>query len=259
MITENENMDKTNSIYNYNYKNETSGEIKYDDFGSNQLTPYRKQGLGRTIVFSLWFIIALSIILCVTSIIMFSKVIKSNKEILSDYNAHVTGLSAYNEQDNTIRADLPVQEADKDTSHSTPMPSEDGKINLYTLKIVASEGAFVSNGCENTVGDKYVRAIVCQNYSDAHVTYYLNRQYSQLSTDISVLEHSWVSEVPYTFEIFADNDENKMLYSTTLSRTSAVQHVEIDVTGVEFITFRATHPNYSQYPTFILSDAVISE
>ena len=131
-------------------------------------------------------------------------------------------------------------------------------IDLTSLKMVASEGTSVENNCQNTVGNTFEKAIVGHGYYDTHVTYYLNNNYSRFTADVSVLDHVWVKEVPYTFEILSNNDENSVLYSTTLTRVSAKQHINIDVSGVEFLTFRATYSGCSQYPTFVLSDAVIS-
>ncbi len=241
--------------------NDTGNNVSYSDFGSNEIVVYRKKGLGATIVASLWVFIALGVVLSFSSILLYSKSMRMSRDVIAKSNELIgilkedsedTRLHVFDENDNThIDDNRTVDTSVKKT------PVKTGEDKLTALKMVASEGATIENNCQNTVGDTFERAIVCRSYDDPHVTYYLNGKYSTISADVSVLDHSWVSEQPYTFEVFADNNESELLFSTTLSRVSATQHIEIDVSGVEFITFRAHYGGCDQYPTFILSDAVV--
>lgn len=268
-------MDRTTGFNSYNDEN-------YDkpaDFGKNEIVVYRGSRIGRAIVALMGGIVILNIILCFVSVGMFSKSIRMNNEAIAQSRELIEAISVQNnhaeeitegkntsvseaktnETVETTREDIVVEDTDSKEEKKQTKPISDSSTKLSAMKMVSSNGVKISDQCQNTLGDTYSNAILGIEDKETWVTYYLDGKYSSLLADLSVYENYWVNETPYIFEIYTNNDENSVIYTTTLSRLSTVEHLDVDVTGAEFITIRARFNGYSQKPTFILAGAELNK
>ena len=145
----------------------------------------------------------------------------------------------------TIKKKQPTSVENKN-SNSIQKNSDDTAISeepiteLSKLKIVSGKSAEVVREATNTVGEKFSNAILLNGRGDTHVTYYLGKKYTKLSFKMSCPDEEHITEVPAPLEIYADNDSSKLLYYMDFSRITATTDVELDVSNVEFITFRVT-------------------
>lgn len=246
------------------------------DFGRNEIVVYRGSKVGRVIVALMSGIVIMNIVLCLISVGMFTKSIRMSDaaikkseeliEILSISDQEAADSKATDSKEDTLIAseEKETTVADEVTSddnmpNEEPVIKSDAPVSLSTMKMVSEEGVDLVDQCQNTLGNTYSSAILGIYDKKTWVTYYLAGQYSSLTADLSVYESPWVTESPYTFEIYTNNDENSVIYTTSLSRLSTVEHLDIDVSGAEFITIRARYNSYDQRPSFILSDAKLTK
>ncbi len=243
------------------------------DFGKNEIIVYRGSRIGRIIVAFLGGIVLLNIVLCIVSVGMFSKSIKMNNAAISQSRELIEAMSALKvpsvsetakeplvvsntkmiSEEDPVKDEVPDEVSDSTSSNKVePVNSP---VRLSAMKMVSQNNAKVSDQCQNTLGDTYTNAILGNDYKDTWATYYLDGKYRTLSADLSVFEQYNVSEAPYTFEIYKNNDTNSVIYMTTLSRLSTVEHLDVDVGEAEFITIRAHSDGIHQRATFILSNA----
>lgn len=110
--------------------------------------------------------------------------------------------------------------------------------NLYSMKQVSAKNTESKRTAHNTLGDEIKDVIYMYGAEDAHVTYYLGGKYTNLHLNVSCPDEDLITEATYPLQIYAENDENNELYSMDFGRNTAVTPIDIDVTGVEFITFR---------------------
>lgn len=110
--------------------------------------------------------------------------------------------------------------------------------NLYNMKMVSSRGAECKRIANNTLGDEIKEVVYLYGSEDAHVTYYLGNKYTKLKVKVCCPDEERITEAIYPMIIYANNDESKELFSMDFGRNIAVTPLEIDVTGVEFITFK---------------------
>lgn len=246
------------------------------DFGRNEIVVYRGSRVGRMIVALMGGIVILNIVLCIVSVGMFTKSIKMNERAMAQSSQLITALeeagtsAATTEGAKSSSKDTapvskvsskpeataqPVAEEATKSEETTEQTPANTSVKLSSLKMVSQQGVEISDQCQNTLGDTYSNAILGMHDTETWVTYYLDGKYSNLTADLSANENYWVNETPYVFEIYINNDENNVIYTTSLSRLSTVEHLDIDVSGAEFITIRARFNGYSQRPSFILSDA----
>ena len=104
------------------------------------------------------------------------------------------------------------------------------------MKIVESDGATLKSGAVDSLGNKYAKALVLSRYGQTpYAQYYLGGQYKQFKCQFACDDGSDKSE--YRLEIYGDND-GLPIYSLDYTRALPVTPIEIDVTGVEFLTFK---------------------
>ncbi len=159
---------------------------------------------------------------------------------------------------------LPASEkpVSKETEADDASDSTDGVVttskpnNLYEMKIISSKGAEKELKAINTIGGEINNAIVLQANGEAHVTYYLGGEYSRLTVNLSCPDTDRIYEEFYSLNVFADNDSARELYTCDIGRNMAVKGAEIDVEGVEFITFRISKQSILyDYIGLIISDS----
>ncbi len=131
---------------------------------------------------------------------------------------------------------------------------------LVAMKIVDSKNAEVQTDVENSLGDIYDKALVVGSalnpfarWGDAYATFYLGKGYERFAGNFSCLEDSDIESEDYTLEIIGD-DEDVPLYKQKYSRATPVTAIDIDVTGVEFLTIRVTGGSYAG---LVLSDGML--
>ena len=112
---------------------------------------------------------------------------------------------------------------------------------LSNMKIVESNYAEIKNEAEDTLGNKYVKALVLSRYGNTpYAQYYLGGQYKQFKCKFACSDAAGKSD--YRLEIYGD-DEGVPIYSMDYTRALPVTPIEIDVTGIEFLTFKISGGN----------------
>lgn len=143
--------------------------------------------------------------------------------------------------ENTENIDKNISENDTiemESENTNDSEVADSGQAILKLKMVESEGAEIVNGIEDTLGNKYDNALQLYGYGKLpYVTYYLNREYSRFVGDFSCLEYQTIdNDNSFRLEIYGDDES--LLYSIDYTRSLAVTPIDIDVTGVEFLTIK---------------------
>ena len=133
-------------------------------------------------------------------------------------------------------------------------------VNLSDMKISESENFEKVDELgvkEDVIGNIYspgnLYKMTDGEYSESYATYYLNNQYKRIKGRIAVADDS--GKVNGQFTIYGDN--GKILYNSgEMSRTTAPIDVDIDVSGVQWITLGATNQESSSF-RLLVSDFVL--
>lgn len=193
-----------------------------------------------------------------------SKEIKAITEEIRLVNSRIEKTSDENVNDES-EGDLVEENIDKVTvSVDMDNSVEDTLINdnvtkvvgkrLYDLKMVETKGVEAVSKSENTLGDEIKDAIVGQGWYEVYVTYYLGGKYTTLEFELSCLEDARIGTSTTNFSVLGDKDVKKTLYSTDLGRAFAVEPISLDVSGLDFVTFKAGKRSASVLKGFIISN-----
>ncbi len=147
--------------------------------------------------------------------------------------SEVANHSAQNESDSKTMA------AESEANSEIIGESKDANHTVYLSKmtIVSNYNGKTEKTINNSLGDELKDAVVVNGYGGGYVTYYLGGEYTKFKGNVCCPEdHSITKKYPLT--IYANDDKEQELYSMEFGRNIAVTPVELDVTGVEFLTFR---------------------
>ena len=135
-----------------------------------------------------------------------------------------------------------------------------GPTKLSDMKIVATEGGFVSKACEDSLGNTYknVPVIYKWTYDNIYSKYYLTKGHSKLSFDVSCYENEEIhANYNFIFRVYGDDPKNP-IYSLNVNRSLPLTHVDLDVSGVEFLTFSVENdPSGNTTKGVVLSSAML--
>lgn len=131
------------------------------------------------------------------------------------------------------------------------------KTNLYGMPMVASEYVEKLATVNNSVGEECANAIVGVSGIETKVTFYTNSEYTNLAFTLSCPDENIGYNDKFLFVIYANDDENQVLYQTTMSRTFKPQEVEIDVTDCDFITLY-TRAKGCWHAGFVITDSELN-
>ncbi len=123
------------------------------------------------------------------------------------------------------------------------------------MKMVCARGCKNTTMIENTIGEEFTNVIVGSGYTDVNTTYYLGGEYERLSFDVSCPETSPIDEKEFEFVVYANNDEANVLYKGIMGRKIARQNVVVDLSDVDFLTFKAKGEGLSDGIGYIISDS----
>ncbi len=142
-------------------------------------------------------------------------------------------------------------------TEAAPQPAkkvdEPKNMKISNMKMVETEDVAIRDGVEDTLGNKYDDAVEFSGYKDSYVTYYLGGKYTRFVANYSCLDSFVSNDNSLKLEIFGD-DENTALYSLDYTRRLPVTTIDIDVSGVEFMTIRVTS---SAWNGGIISDGML--
>lgn len=216
--------------------------------------------LAKSIIATLVMTPVLCIITIIVSIYLTS-VIMSIRSDIKDVSSSKTVVDMSDEEtDMNVAVSFPntqkietkevIAESKSDVSKSIKKSK-----SLSNMKIVAAKNIDKVDHIENTIGEEFINAVAGSGYQDVYATYYLGNEYKTLSFDVSCPEKNYIENSQYDFRVYADNDRDNLLYCSELSRSSARNHVDIDVTGVEFITIETKAKDSITGMGYIISDS----
>lgn len=146
-------------------------------------------------------------------------------------------------------------------SNELVVSSEVDKVNLVDEKIVDGNGARVKTDVEDTLGNKYYEALVIGNIivddrGEQYATYYLGKEYKRFLANYSCYEDNRIKNDTFIIEIFGD-DQNSPLFHEEFSRANAVSSIDLDVSGIEFLTIKVTGEGKYDWTGMVISDAIL--
>ncbi len=143
----------------------------------------------------------------------------------------------------------------EDATESSKESNSDDCVDLLDQKIVEGAGSGISSGVQNSLGDLYDRALVLYGYTGSpYVTYYLGGQYERFTALFSCLENDNIGNSNYVIDVYGD-DINNVLFHQAYRRSVAVTPIDVDVTGVEFMTIQVSGESEGDSKGAIISDA----
>lgn len=189
------------------------------------------------------------------------KQIKSDSELIEtllskedDYEARIENL------ENKLNSRNEVRVLDNKNSDIVKVSTnqDDSTSSLYKMKMVSSRGAECKKKATNTLGDELNDVIYLYGETDVHVTYYLGGKYSKLKLKACCPDEERIVEATYPFVVYANNDTADELFSMDFGRNTAITSIDLDVSGVDFITFKVSK-NGVLYDEcgLILSDTIL--
>lgn len=133
----------------------------------------------------------------------------------------------------------------------------DPTVYLSKMTIVSNYNAKTEKTINNSLGDELKDAVVINGYGGGYVTYYLGGKYTKFKGNVCCPEdHSITKKYPLT--IYANDDKEQELYSMDFGRNTAITPIELDVSGVEFLTFRVHIDTVlDNYAGVIITDGVL--
>lgn len=156
------------------------------------------------------------------------------------------------------RKDCEVDNSEESNGEEIEQEAVSEKARLSEMKIVAGKG-YLSKSCQDTMGNYYKNTPVVYEwtYENIYSKYYLEKKYSRLSLDVSCLEDKQIHDNNFIFKIYGD-DLNHPLYEMNVTRSTELTHLDVDVSGVDFITFSLENdPSDNSVKGVILSSAVL--
>ncbi len=163
-----------------------------------------------------------------------------------------------NQPKQSINDDKPIAaETESNPEAATVVEDVDPTIYLNKMTIVSNYNAKKEKTINNSLGDEFKDAIVINGYGGGYVTYYLGGKYTKFKGNVCCPEdHSITKKYPLT--IYANDDKEQELYSMDFGRNTAITPIELDVTGVEFLTFRVHIDTVlGNYAGVIISDGTL--
>lgn len=164
--------------------------------------------------------------------------VKKQAQQIEDLSAQIEEMSQTLDKLTNIQGKNDIREEQIETV-SKQLKSSDKESELSRLKIVSGKSAQFVGSTVNTLGDELTDVILIDGRTEAYATFYLGKKYSKLSVNVSCPNNDSISPGEYPFEIYTEDDPDRnIVYEMTLGRNAAVTNIELDVTDVDFITFR---------------------
>ena len=152
-----------------------------------------------------------------------------------------TNVEEPSENDKVLTDDRNEKDTATDTEKNDSNATEDLKKTLLTnMEIVERNhgNTEIKDSVEDTLGNKYNNALCLEYYtSPGYAKYYLSGKYKRFRCNFACEDGSYNGN--FRLKIYSDN-ENEPLYLLDYTRALPVTPIDIDVTGVEFITFEVS-------------------
>ncbi|WP_051688558.1 protein kinase domain-containing protein [Butyrivibrio sp. AE2032] len=215
------------------------GNAAYSNEGQSDVNMPQIRPSTKTKPIALYSVIALIVLICmIISSMKFVKFIKnvtnknndsySEETVVQSEEAENTG-----EISNDKQADAEKSEAEQAESVETA-----ASVKLTSMEIVERNhsNTGIYDTAEDTLGNKYNNVLCIEDYtSPGFAQYYLGGKYKRFRCNFACDDSS--DNGDYRLKIYGD-DENEPLYLLDYTRALPVTPIDLDVSGVEFITFK---------------------
>lgn len=248
-----------------------------DDPYKNEIIEYKGNRVGKTLIRMIIGMFGIGISLALWGFVFFLEGAKRNKETIEKYEQMLEAMEKVVEEDSnkidSFEAKLNKNQKDilevisaneRESISETSKSIENENVNseketdeekeiienetandesviFARRKVVDSAGnAEYRRNATNTLGEELEDVFYMFGKKRAKATFYLGKKYSKFSANISCPDEKSIQGDPFELVIYANNDTNKVLYTTKMNRSFAVTPIELDVAGVDFLTFKVT-------------------